>query len=158
MHVDERITIGISAYGNSMVTRQCLDFLFHAIQGDFELILVDDCSPDHGAILSLFSSVKNTHRNTKVFSFTQNMEYSGSLNCILSHAQGEKIFFISNDIYVTSDYIKALIDVANTDAQCGIVRGVSNFVDNELPSHNIKIPPDMNDAKSLWGFAKKHYD
>jgi GT2 family glycosyltransferase len=133
------VSIGISAYGNAGVTRHCLNCLLDSADGDFELILVDDCSPDNGEILRLFRSILPRHRNTKLFSFTLNLEYSGSLNCILSHATGEFVVFISNDIYVAPHYLSELIAVAKSDDSIGIVRGVSNFVDNEKSTHNIDI-------------------
>jgi glycosyltransferase involved in cell wall biosynthesis len=83
------ITIGMSAYGNAETTRLALSHLFQSGQGDFELILVDDCSPDGGSIRSLFQEAACFHRNTQVFSFKTKLEYSGSLNAILSHAAGQ---------------------------------------------------------------------
>jgi GT2 family glycosyltransferase len=135
--LDSNITIGISAYGNLKATGVCIQSLLSSAEGDFELILVDDCSPDNGQISQLFLSVAEKHANTTVFRFDTNLEYSGSLNCILSHASGGKIIFLSNDIYVTPHYLSELISVADKDPTIGIVRGVSNFVDNGKPSHNI---------------------
>src|ERR1700674_5362930 len=78
------VTIGIAAYGNYVTTQVCLQALFRSARGDYELILVDDCSPDNGQIRSLFLEAKQQHANTRVYSFTKNLEYSGSLNAILS--------------------------------------------------------------------------
>jgi GT2 family glycosyltransferase len=149
------VSIGISAFGNYDVSKFCLNSLLSAAEGDYELILVDDCSPDNGEIKRLFLSVKEKHQNTKVFRFTSNLEYSGSLNCILSHAEGEKIIFVSNDIYVTPHYLSTLINVADSNAQLGIVRGVSNFVDNGKSTHNIGCAADINKAEDIPGFAEK---
>lgn len=133
------VSIGISAYGNVAVTQHCLNCLLDSTDGDYELILVDDCSPDNGETTRLFRSVVPRHRNTKLFSFSRNLEYSGSLNCILSHATGELVVFVSNDIYVTPNYLSEIIYVAKSDDSIGIVRGVSNFVDNGKGTHNIDI-------------------
>jgi GT2 family glycosyltransferase len=123
------------------------------VDGDFELILVDDCSPDGGETARLFRSVLSRHRNTKLFSFRRNLEYSGSLNCILSHAIGDLVFFISNDIYVTPNYLSEMISVAASDDTIGIVRGVSNFVDNGKSTHNIDISGHIKTLADVWRFS-----
>lgn len=144
------VSIGISAYGNTKATRLCLNFLLDSVDGDFELILVDDCSPDDGETSRLFRSFLPRHRNTKLFTFSRNLEYSGSLNCILSHATGDHVIFLSNDIYVTPDYLSEIISVAKSDDRIGIVRGVSNSVDNGKPTHNINIREHIKTYADVW--------
>lgn len=131
--LDRSVTIGIAAHDGARITEFCLDTLFAAAQGNFELILVDDYSTDD--TLQLFLSVGRSRPNTHVYSFPRNLEYSQSVNAILSAANGEKIFFVSNDILVTPTWISRLLeDLSRPSA--GIVRGVSNYVDNMRGSHN----------------------
>jgi hypothetical protein len=146
------VTIGMTAYGNMATTQQALNALFSSVSGDFQLILVDDCSPDDTR--SLFSGVKSLHPNTEVFSFDANLEYSGSLNAVLSHSLGRYTLFISNDIFVTPAYVRELFRVAGSDKRHGIVRGCSNFVDNLLPSHNIPMPEGAQDWSTLVAFSE----
>src|SRR5262249_32879304 len=80
------VSIGMSAYGNAATTRRALEALFASAEGDFELLLVDDCSPDNRETRSLFLQTADRHANTKVFGFATNREYTGSLDAILSHA------------------------------------------------------------------------
>jgi GT2 family glycosyltransferase len=149
------VSIATAAYGNAAATRTCLESIFHSATGEFELILIDDCSPDAGAIRSLYLEARQRHANTRIFSFARNLEYSGSLNAILSHARGEWIFFVSNDIFVTPSYLDALLDVARSNPGIGILRGSSNFVDNGLPSHNLhpSQPPQTLDQLFQLGAA-----
>lgn len=133
------VSIATAAYGNAAVTQLCLQAILESARGDFELILVDDCSPDDGAVRRLFAETRRRHANTKVFCFTENLEYSGSLNSILSHASGKWILFVSNDIFVTPFYLRELLAAAQRHPRTGILRGSSNFVDNGLASHN--LPP-----------------
>lgn len=118
------VTFGMSAYGNSQTTQEALSALFSSVTGDFQLILVDDCSPDDTK--SVFMDVKSTHPNTLVFSFDVNKEYSGSLNAILSHSAGEFTIFLSNDIFITPSYVREILSVARKNKRHGIVRGCSN--------------------------------
>ena len=146
------VTIGMSAYGNAETTRVALSYLFDSAQGDFELILVDDCSPDGGDTVSVFRKAAEFHQNTQVFSFSKNMEYSESLNAILSHANGKYVLFLSNDIFVTPAYLMELLEVASARPDIGILRGVSNYVDNDLATHRIAAPTFQNSG-ALFGFA-----
>lgn len=156
--LNERISIGVSAYGNAITTKHCLRSILDSVSGNFELILVDDCSPDYGAISQLFQEVAKEHKNTKIFKFTKNLEYSGSLNCILSHALGERIFFVSNDIFITPTYVKALLDVADSSPDIGIARGCSNFVDNGKPSHNIDVSKEIKHYEDIFHFGESLYN
>jgi GT2 family glycosyltransferase len=142
LEVDETLTVGIAAYGNQAMTKRCLEALFTSLKGNYELILIDDNSPDEGATLSLLRDAQAAHDNSKVFSFQTNQEYSGSLNAILSHAKGERVLFVSNDIIVTPTYFEMLIK-AEIQNGPGIYRGSSNFVDNGLDSHNIYTSLDV---------------
>ena len=88
------VTIGIAAHGNHEVTREALSHLFSSTEGEFELILVDDCSPDDGQTKRLFEQARAQHKNTRIFVFDRNHEYSGSVNAILSHAAGDWVYFL----------------------------------------------------------------
>lgn len=147
------VTIGMSAYGNYQTTSEALHALFNSAEGNFELLLVDDCSPDN--TLSLFLQAKRLHPRTKVLSFDRNLEYSGSLNAIFSHAAGRWVLFLSNDIFITPAYLRELFQVAKSDSSHGIVRGCSNFVDNQLDTHNITIPASVTRHEQLAVFAEE---
>ena len=149
-----QLTVGMAAYGNERVTSFALECLFAALGGDFELILVDDNSPD--GTLDLFRSAADRHRDTKVFHFPENKEYSGSLNAILSHATRRYVLFLSNDIFVTPGYLGRLLEVASADEGHGIVRGASNFCDDSVAAHNIPTPGACgSDINALFRFGEK---
>jgi len=146
------VTFGMSAFGNYQTTQEALSALFSSVEGDFELILVDDCSPDDTR--SLFIGAQSMHSNTRVLGFDANKEYSGTLNAILSHATGDFVIFLSNDIFVTPAYVRELLSVARKDKRHGIVRGCSNFVDNNFDTHTIPLPQNVNNWSQLAAFAE----
>lgn len=151
-HLSKDVTIGMSAFGNYQTTSEALHALFSSAEGNFELLLVDDCSPDD--TLSLFMKAKRVHPRTRVISFDRNLEYSGSLNAILSHAEGRWVLFLSNDILITPTYLRELFHVAESDPSHGIVRGCSNFVDNQMETHNIPLPGSVVRYEQLVAFAE----
>jgi GT2 family glycosyltransferase len=131
------ISIGMAAHGNARATQRALDALFAAASGDFELILVDDESPDD--TLAVFREARRWHPNTRIFAFPKNREYCESVNAFLSHARGDYLFFISNDIYASPAYLRTLLDSAIANPDCGILRGCSNFVDRGSPLHIVPM-------------------
>jgi len=131
------VSIGMAAHGNAATTRQALEVLFASATGDFELILVDDKSPDD--TLDVYREAQDWHRNTRIFSFTRNLEYCQSVNAFLCHARGEHLIFLSNDIFAPPAYLRGLLRVAVANPDVGILRGCSNFVDNLSQLHNIPV-------------------
>ena len=105
----KKISIGVAAYGNLIITKKCIEAIKSSIQGNFEIILVDDCSPDNGVIKDYFLDLKNEFENIKIYYFPKNLGYIQSVNCILSNATGEKIIFVSNDIIINSYFLDELI-------------------------------------------------
>jgi GT2 family glycosyltransferase len=149
MALGEEVTIATAAYGNVETTRSCLKCLFQSASGPYELILIDDCSPDSGAIRSLYAEARKHHANTKIFSFSENLEYSGSLNAILSHATGDWVFFLSNDIFINPSYLRLLLEASRANPALGLLRGSSNYVDNGKPSHNLKIEKPVRKLRDV---------
>ena len=131
------VSIGIAAHGNSRTTRRALDSLLSSAAGDFELILVDDSSPDD--TLEVFLDAGRRHGNTRVFSFRRNLDYVESVNAFLSHARGERMLFISNDIFASPAYLRVLLESSAANPACGILRGCSNFVDTGTPLHMVPL-------------------
>lgn len=125
----------MAAYGNSSTTRKALEYLTASIHGDYELLLVDNGSPDD--TLEVFLETRKVHKNTQIFSFPANIEYCGAVNTVLSHAKGDCVFFLSNDILVTPTYFSELIACLRDNASYGIARGCSNFVDGSLQPQNL---------------------
>jgi len=137
--LSDRVTIAVAAHGNAEATQLCLEAILRSVQGDYELILVDDCSADNDTTLSIYREVRKQHERTLIYqAVNQNLEYSGSVNAALSHGRGDYIFFISNDILTTPYYFSAILQIAAATPRVGTIRGSSNFVDNGLESHNLQ--------------------
>lgn len=140
----------MAAHGNSRTTWAALESLFSSASGNYELLLVDDASPDD--TLDVFLEARKWHSNTRIFSFRSNLEYCESVNAFLSHARGDYLIFISNDIFVCPSYLRRLLDTARAEPAFGIVRGCSNFVDTDQPLHNVSAP-EFASRKHLFSFG-----
>lgn len=148
------VTIGIAAHNGAAVTKLALDCLFHAVRdSQYELILVNDASTDDTA--KLFAWAASIHKPTRIFEFKQNLDYVHSVNAILSHAQGQRIVFLSNDYLVSPAWLRKTLASLDQDPSNGIVTGVSNFCDNmNSPTRNLLNPRfGINGANELYAFA-----
>ena len=152
-HLGNDVTVAVAAYGNYQATVSTLQSLFLAASGDFELLLVDNASPD-AQVSELLQQARREHENTSLFVFKENREYTGALNCILSHAKGKWIFFLSNDIFVTPYYLREIMAAAHANELHGIIRGTSNFVDNGKASHNINVQPPPSSYEELFEYGR----
>jgi GT2 family glycosyltransferase len=148
------LSIGVAAHGNVETTAECLECLLDSVGGDFELLLIDDQSPDD--MLSLYHEVAGLHPHTRIYHFPENLEYTQSVNCLLNEAGGERVLFVSNDILISPEYVVGLLE-AMIDPHVGIARGVSNFVDNGLSTHNIALESAIENRGQMYDLARKIY-
>jgi GT2 family glycosyltransferase len=146
------VSIGMAAHGNSRTTRQALDALFSSATGDFELLLVDDTSPDD--TLEVFLDARRKHANTRVYSFRRNLDYGESVNAFLSHARGDSLLFLSNDIFASPAYLRVLLEASAANPDCGILRGCSNFVDKGSPLHMVPLE-ECTTQEAYFAFAEQ---
>ena len=126
------ISIIIPIYNVEPYLRRCVDSLLQQTYEDFELILVDDGSPDNcGAICdeyaTLDSRVRVIHK--------PNGGLSDARNAGMEIAQGAYIAFVDSDDWVTPDYLErmhtVLLETGSDICECDVLR-----TDGEA-----KIPP-----------------
>jgi CDP-glycerol glycerophosphotransferase len=88
--------------------RQCLDSILDQSYTDFELIAVDDCSPDNsGAILAEYA--ERDHR-VRVITLEQNMGQGPARNIALDTAVGEFVWFVDGDDWINPGSLQAVAD------------------------------------------------
>ncbi|MER5910775.1 CDP-glycerol glycerophosphotransferase family protein [Streptomyces sp. NPDC001982] len=88
--------------------RECLDSVLAQSFGDFELIAVDDCSPDgSGAILDEYA---DRDPRVKVLHLPENVGLGRARNAGLPHAGGDYLFFLDSDDTLTPGALGAIAD------------------------------------------------
>ncbi|MFJ3229418.1 CDP-glycerol glycerophosphotransferase family protein [Streptomyces sp. NPDC086787] len=87
---------------------ECLDSVLEQSFGDFELIAVDDCSPDGcGAILDEYAA---RDPRVKVLHLPENVGLGRARNAGLPHATGDFLFFMDSDDTLTPGALRAVAD------------------------------------------------
>jgi CDP-glycerol glycerophosphotransferase len=95
--------------------RQCLDSMLEQSFADFEIVAVDDCSPDYsGAILAEYAA---RDERVRVVTLTENVGLGRARNIGLEHAAGEYVWFVDSDDWLAEGALKAVAErLVATDA------------------------------------------
>jgi glycosyltransferase involved in cell wall biosynthesis len=110
-------SIIIPYYNGQNTIKKCIDSIYR--QGleltEFEIIVVDDCSPNSKAWEYLVQLCKDdTYANVRLLRTEQNLRQGGARNLGISQARGEYIFSFDNDDWLSDNALneikKVLID------------------------------------------------
>lgn len=131
-----KISVIIPVYRVESYLQVCLEAITAQTFCDFELILVDDGSPDScGKICDDYAV---GHPNTKVI-HQANMGLAEARNQGVRIASGEFVVFIDSDDYVSEDHLEYLLYLIETYNADVAVANVISFVDGQTPvTHSMK--------------------
>ena len=117
---------------------RCICSILNQTFSDFELILIDDGSPDNsGAICDQYAAKDNRVRVIH----KENGGVSSARNAGLNAAQGTYIAFVDSDDEVAPDYIELL----NSKRADSVVCGITNLDPDNRVQHQLKFAEqDLN--------------
>lgn len=158
MATEDLITVVVPVYMVEDYLQECVDSILQQTYQHFELILVDDGSPDSsGRICDDYaqrdSRVKVIHK--------ENGGLSDARNAGIEIASGEYITFIDSDDVIASDYLEIMYQLAKT-YQAELVQGklTRNLEDLGEKSANTQFFDKTEDVmknyllfKDLQGYA-----
>ena len=121
------VSIVIPVYGQLGYTLNCLDSLLsHVSRHDVEIIVVDDCSPDHsGEILPTISAIRYVRQ-------TVNGGFIASCNAGAALARGRFVLMLNNDTRVVQGWLDALVDSFAMFPAAGLVGSKMCYPDGSL--------------------------
>lgn len=106
------VSIIVPVYNVEKYLRRCIDSILIQPQDTFELLLIDDGSPDEsGKICDEYAKIDN---RVRVFHQT-NSGVSSARNVGIDNASGEWIVFVDSDDWVSEEYLKILMHEARGD-------------------------------------------
>ena len=113
------ISIIVPVYNVEAYLPRCVDSILNQTFSDFELILVDDGSPDHcGAICDEYAG-----RDPRIHVIHQeNAKISAARNAGIDLAAGEWITFVDSDDWIHKDFLKVLINGTKADTDIVICK------------------------------------
>jgi len=127
-----KVTVGMPVYGVEKYIRKCmLSVLDQTFEDDIEILAIDDLGPDKS--IEIIKELQESHprgKNIRIITQPQNMGCWAARNRILEEAQGEYIFLLDSDDYISEDCIEKLYQLA-IDHQAEAVYGSVKPVDPE---------------------------
>ena len=109
------LSIVLPVYKVQGYLRQCLDSLLDQSFTDFEVVAVDDCSPDNSAAILAEYAAKD--ERIRVVTLSENVGLGRARNVGLEHAAGEYVWFVDSDDWLGHGALKAVADrLVATDA------------------------------------------
>jgi GT2 family glycosyltransferase len=124
---EPRVSIVIPVHGKLAYTLACLRSLTrYETQAPFEVIVVDDASPDDSAAALAQIAGVRLLRNAS------NLGFIGSCNAGAAAAKGEFLLFLNNDTQVSPDWLDALLRCFVERTDCGIAGSRLVYPDGRL--------------------------
>lgn len=145
-HQSPKISVIVPVYNVEKYLPRCIDSILSQTFTDFELLLIDDGSPDNcGKICDEYAA-----KDSRVRVFHKpNGGVSSARNLGLDKACGEWITFIDSDDYVDSDHFWNYMGVVELDSDV-VIMGRKVIDERGVPSG--KIEPSVLDSKThLYG-------
>jgi CDP-glycerol glycerophosphotransferase len=114
------LSVVLPVYKVQGYLRQCLDSLLDQPFTDFEIVAVDDCSPDNsGAILAEYAA---RDPRVRVVTPPENVGLGRARNLGLDHSVGEYVWFVDSDDWLAQGSLTAVADrLADTGCDVLIV-------------------------------------
>ncbi|MDR0417888.1 MAG: glycosyltransferase [Puniceicoccales bacterium] len=109
--------------------QECIDSILTQTFGDFELILINDASPDNSTGLLRKDTLRD--RRIKLIHFCKNRGVATARNVGLCIAQGKYVVFIDADDIIDISYFETLITIAEQFSLDIVTTSTNNFCTTE---------------------------
>lgn len=143
-----KISVIVPVYKAEKYIEQCVNSILQQTFPDFELLLIDDGSPDQSG--AICDRLAETDSRIRVI-HKENGGVSSARNCGLDHATGEYIMFSDSDDYVAPDWCGGMLEVLErTDAGmcvCGYCKAYDGAAAKETVFSKKMV---SSECCSLW--------
>ncbi|MGH3913971.1 MAG: glycosyltransferase, partial [Pseudonocardiaceae bacterium] len=121
------VSIIVPVHGKWNYTQQCLASIEASrATVPFEVLVVDDASPDHTAEMVAAST------GVRLVRAERNLGFVGACNLGAGHAEGIYLLFLNNDTEVRPGWLDALVGTAESDEEIGLVGAQLVYPDGRL--------------------------
>ncbi len=121
------ISIVLPTYNGEKYLACSIESILQQTYGDFELIIVDDCSQD--STLEIMQKYASQDHRIKIIHNNINKKLPASLNIGFAQAKGEYLTWTSDDNIFHATALEKLISALEMNKEIGVVYGLYNFID-----------------------------
>lgn len=129
------ISVLMSAYKGERFIRQQLDSIVRQTRSADEFVIVDDCSPDDGATISIVEEYSKKYSYIKLYKNERNLGWASSFMNGLNYLTGDIVFFADQDDVWEVDKIERMTDLFENTRINGVISDCQN-VDVNLKAIN----------------------
>ena len=152
------VSIIVPVYKVENVLHYCIDSILNQTYNNFELILIDDGSPDSSG--KICNEYDKRDLRIKVF-HKENEGVSVARNTGIELAKGKYICFVDSDDYIQRDYLEKLILAKKTYKNCENIWCKFHTVNNYRVDLSVKLlncNEDMYSVKDIMTLHEKWLD
>lgn len=115
MSINKRLSIIIPFYNVESYIAQCLESVFSQDipQEQYEVICVDDCSPDNS--IQIVENYAKLHSNLIIVRNQYNRKLGGARNAGLEIASGRYVWFVDSDDFITKNVLHKLLTIVENE-------------------------------------------
>ena len=151
MSVD--ISVVVPMYNTEKFIRACIDSVLAQKFVSFEVIIVDDCTPDNGA--ALCEELYGQDERVRIIHHEKNGGLGAARDTGTSYATGKYVYYVDSDDEIMPNFLRDMFTTAEEyDADVLHNTRIFSVVPNEgepLPLEMLDIPED-----SLFSFSPDH--
>lgn len=130
------LSIVLPVYKVQGYLRQCLDSLLDQSYPDFEIVAVDDRSPDHSGLILAEYAARDPR--VRVLTMPENVGLGRARNAGLAQATGEYVWFLDSDDWLAAGALRAVADrLRATDADMLVVGFDRVHWDGQVVTRNV---------------------
>lgn len=122
-----KITIAVTAYNRLEKTKRCISYILEYTSGfDYELVLIDNGSTD--GTFEYLQSVP--YEKKTIWKVSKNIGLNYVRALLLRDFKTEYMIWITNDTYVTKNWLRNMMQCFQSDIRIGMVCPVSSNISN----------------------------
>lgn len=153
--MNPKISIIIPVYKVEDYIERCLLSVLNQTVKGFEVIIVDDCSPDRS--MQKVEEILNSHSihgiGFKILHHEKNRGLSASRNTGIKYASGEYLYFLDSDDYINDICIESFMKVQNKHPNVDLIQGEATSNKNEISKaialNGRHLPEYTEDSKCI---------
>lgn len=141
--MDPLVSINIPVYKCEKYFARCLDSVKKQTYKNLEIILVNDCTPDHSVGIAEGFMLENPELDIKLIHHDSNQGLSITRNSGIEASSGEYIYMLDSDDYIPEKCIETLLNLA-LETGADVTIGQTMCFDSKTNEEKLIFPISTN--------------